>query len=178
MDDREREARLDAWFRDHAPRVLAYLLHRTDAETAHDVLQEVFVLAFRKADSVPEPPLGWLFGTARRVLANTTRGGRRRDRLALRLAEQVPPAPARDRDDGGELAPAVAETLAALSPADREVLTLSAWYDLTPQDAAAALGCSPATYAVRLHRARRRFAERLRAGGYPLDVLRPEVARD
>jgi hypothetical protein len=34
VDDVDRPARLDAWFRAHADRVLAYLLHRTDPEPA------------------------------------------------------------------------------------------------------------------------------------------------
>jgi RNA polymerase sigma-70 factor, ECF subfamily len=172
VDDVDRPARLDAWFRAHADRVLAYLLHRTDPETAQDVLQEVFVTAFRKAAEVPEPPIGWLLGTARRLLANNHRGDRRRDQLALRIAAHQPsPGP------GENDAPDLASALAQLSTTDREVLTLSAWYELSAEEAAEALGCSPSAYAVRLHRARRRLADRLRAVGYSAPRL-PEVARD
>ncbi len=172
MDDVDRRARLDAWFRAHADRVLAYLLHRTDPETAQDVLQEVFVTAFRKAADVPEPPIGWLLGTARRLLANNRRGDRRRDRLALRIAAHQPVS---GPDDSA--APGLSAALDQLSTTDREVLTLSAWYELTAEEAAEALGCSPSAYAVRLHRARRRLADRLRAVSYPAPRL-PEVARD
>ena len=163
MDDVARRAALDAWFRAYGDRVLAYLLHRTDADTAQDVLQEVFVIAFRKAHSVPEPPIGWLFGTARRVLANTVRGSKRRDQLAKRVADA-----ATDTDDFelAELRGAFATTLTALQPSDREVLTLSAWYHLTPDEAAQALGCSRNAYAVRLHRARKRLDEQLARAGY------------
>jgi RNA polymerase sigma-70 factor, ECF subfamily len=168
----DRVARLDAWFRSHADRVLAFLLHRTDRETAQDVLQEVFVTAFRKADDVPEPPIGWLLGTARRLLANSNRGARRRDELALRIAAN----PAAGTDDDSPAAAAVAEALAQLSAKDREVLTLSAWYGLTGEEAAQALGCSSSAYGVRLHRARHRLADRLRAAGYA--ERQPEVARD
>ena len=163
MDDVARRATLDAWFRAYGDRVLAYLLHRTDADTAQDVLQEVFVIAFRKAHAVPEPPIGWLFGTARRVLANTLRASKRRDHLIERVAEAVAP---QDDFELAELRGAFATTLTALSPADREVLTLSAWYHLTPDEAAQALGCTPNTYTVRLHRARTRLAEQLARAGY------------
>ncbi len=44
-----------------------------------------------------------------------------------------------------------------LSEADREVLLLTGWYDLTGPQAAKALGCTRAAYALRLHRARKRF---------------------
>ena len=162
MDDVERHDRIERWFRAYGGRVLAYLLHRTDSDTAQDVLQEVFVIAYRKAETVPQPPLGWLFGTARRVLANTSRGDRRREQLALRVgANLTDPSP--DESGPGQL---VNDTLARISSADREVLTLSAWYELTGDEAAQALGCSRSAYGVRLHRARRRFADELRAAGY------------
>jgi len=173
VEDGDRDARLDAWFRSYADRVLAYLLHRTDRETAQDVLQEVFVTAFRKLDDLPEPPIGWLLGTARRLLANSNRGARRRDELALRVAGNRPAEP----PDDDPAAAAVAEALGQLGANDREVLTLSAWYGLTGEEAAEALGCSPSAYGVRLHRARHRLADRLRAAGYSAHRL-PEVAHD
>lgn len=163
MDDVARHARLDAWFRAHGDRVLAYLLHRTDRQTAEDVLQEVFVTAFRKATEVPEPPIGWLLGTARRLLANATRGNQRRDRLVARVAGQASVVSVGDGEEAGDV---VASALAQLSARDREVLTLSAWYELTAEEAAQALGCSASAYSVRLHRARHRLADRLRAAGY------------
>lgn len=51
--------------------------------------------------------------------------------------------------------------LAELNERDREVLLLISWEDLGPAQAAAALECSRATLAVRLHRARRRLAAAL-----------------
>ena len=163
MDDADRRALLDAWFHAYADRVLAYLLHRTDAQTAQDVLQEVFVTAFRKAEAVPQPPIGWLFGTARRLLANAHRGIRRRDQLVARLLDD---ASGEDDRDVAELKRAFVETMATLSRADREVLTLTGWYDLTPAEAAEALDCTPTAYAVRLHRARKRLAAALDEAGY------------
>jgi RNA polymerase sigma-70 factor (ECF subfamily) len=166
VDDAERRAVLDRWFRAYAQRVLAYLLHRTDPQTAQDVLQEVFVIAFAKVGTgsgVPDPPLGWLFGTARRVLANRYRGFRRQDELIDRLLADVGAEP--DSDEY-ELKQAFAHCLASLSPGDREVLTLTGWYDLTPAQAAEALGCTANAYAVRLHRARTRLASALDAAGY------------
>jgi RNA polymerase sigma-70 factor (ECF subfamily) len=50
-----------------------------------------------------------------------------------------------------------------LSAADREVLALVAWEQLSVADAARALGCSASVFSVRLHRARRRLARRLAA---------------
>ena len=173
MDDAERRAVLDQWFRAYAQRVLAYLLHRTDPQTAQDVLQEVFVIAFGKVDEVPEPPLGWLFGTARRVMANRYRGFRRHDNMIDRLLADVGAEP--DSEEY-ELKQAFAQCLATLSVADREVLTLTGWYDLTPVQAAEALGCSASAYAVRLHRARVRLAAALDAAGYRGDSAAGQFA--
>jgi RNA polymerase sigma-70 factor (ECF subfamily) len=130
-------------------------------------MQEVFVTAFRKAGDVPEPPIGWLFGTARRLLANKHRGFRRHDQLIDRLLDDAGNEPDSER---GELKQAFLQTLATLSPGDRDVLTLTGWYDLTPAEAAAALGCSASTYAVRLHRARKRLAAALDEAGYRGDT--------
>lgn len=152
---------VDRWFRDHSGQVLAYLLHRTDPETAQDVLQDVFVVACRKWHEIPEPPVGWLFGAARRLLANKRRGLLRRDNLVQRIAEVA--TLQTDPQQAAEQA-ALADLLEGLSTTDREVLTLSSWYDLSPTDAALALGCSISTYHVRLHRARRRLAARLSVG--------------
>lgn len=49
--------------------------------------------------------------------------------------------------------------LARLSDQDRELLTLLAWHDLTAAEAASLIGCSRATFFVRLHRARKRFQQ-------------------
>jgi RNA polymerase sigma-70 factor (ECF subfamily) len=153
---------VDEWFRQYGHIVLRYLEHRTDAQTAEDLVQEVFVLAFRKNSTVPIPPVGWLLNTAGRVLANHERGRRRRDQLVRRMAEhsQVTADPG-----DAELWLRFAEALSNLSVKDREVLTLSGWYGLTPAEAAQALDCSPRTYAVRLHRARTRLAQQVEASG-------------
>lgn len=177
MDDVDRRALLDTWFRAYADRVLAYLQHRTDPQTAQDLLQEVFMIAFAKAAELPQPPLGWLFGTARRVLANRYRGRRRQNDLIARLTEDAAGSSDSEVDpETGELRQAFAQTLTALSAADREVLTLTGWYDLTPAEAAEALGCSPSAYAVRLHRARKRLASALDEAGYRGDGAAAQFA--
>lgn len=49
--------------------------------------------------------------------------------------------------------------LATLNDLDQEILRLVGWEELTVSEAAKVLGCTGATAAVRLHRARRRLAE-------------------
>jgi RNA polymerase sigma-70 factor (ECF subfamily) len=55
----------------------------------------------------------------------------------------------------------VLAALATLGERDREVLLLHAWDGLDNAEAATVLGCSANAFAVRLHRARRRFADAL-----------------
>ena len=61
--------------------MLGYALRRTDnTDDAADVLAETFLVAWRRPDEIPPGPQArlWLYGTARRVLANQRRAERRR----------------------------------------------------------------------------------------------------
>lgn len=158
-------AKVDLWWRQNAGRVRTYLVHRADEATADDLLVEVFILAMRRHTIVPEPPIGWLLLTARHVVANHRRGRRRYLGMVGRFARNQATRQAVEADaTGGEHA-AKAELdslLDGLPDNDREVLTLTAWYGLSPAEAAAALGITPNAYGVRLHRARARLESRTR----------------
>jgi RNA polymerase sigma-70 factor (ECF subfamily) len=157
MSELDRRRRLERLFAEHSQEVRAYALRRIDAASADDAVSEVFVVACRRLDDVPADALPWLLACARRVLANQRRGaGRQRallERLAGSGATEVP-----DWEPGGR---SLLRALSELSESDREVLLLIAWEGLDPARAAAALECSRTTFAVRLHRARRRLAAAL-----------------
>ncbi|MER5509232.1 sigma-70 family RNA polymerase sigma factor [Streptomyces sp. NPDC002766] len=148
---------LEALYTAHADRVLAYLLHRTDRETAQDILSETFVLAWRKSGSVPDDALPWLLASARRLLANRVRSDQRHRTLTERLAVMADRTGTTEIGDAIGTRADVAAALSALSEQDREVLVLSAWYGLTAKQAAVVAGCTATAFAVRLHRARKRF---------------------
>ena len=143
--------------------VYAYCRRRTDAETAADCLAETFLVAWRRIVDVPAGAagLGWLYGVARRVLANEFRRTRRSRRLVARLrADNSAPDPSpevvvvrRDRD-GVMLA-----ALARLRSQDQEVLRLAWWEELPHTQIASTLGCSPNAATHRIHRAARRVAK-------------------
>lgn len=132
-------------------------------QEADDLTAEVFAIAWRRRlDLPPDDEVRlWLFGTARRVLANHHRGGRRRERLHLRLAAQPPPAPSAGHTREAGLWAA----LAALSDDDRELLLLRAWDELPVTDIATLLGCTPNAASLRLHKARARLSAALDAAG-------------
>lgn len=87
--DRQREERFDALFRQYLADMVAYCGWRSSsAADAQDAVSEVFLAAWRRLDEIPagsEARL-WLYGTARRVLANQVRAGRRRVQLSARAA--------------------------------------------------------------------------------------------
>jgi RNA polymerase sigma-70 factor (ECF subfamily) len=139
----------------HLAAVAAYAQRRGSADP-HALAAEAMTIAWRKLDAVPrDDPLPWLYATAGNLLLAEAR--RARTARSAQLSE--PPAPAPDIWD---LDPALDLALRSLSPLDREALLLIAWEDLTPAQAARALGVSPATFRVRLYRARRRAETCLR----------------
>jgi RNA polymerase sigma-70 factor (ECF subfamily) len=155
------EARFASLYRDHEREILRYALRRSsDPDDAADVVAETFLVAWRRLGDVPlgDEARLWLYATARRVLANQRRGAGRRTRLAERLREelrrQLPAQPVAERRG-------VLEALAGLREADRELLMLVGWEELTPSQAARVLGISAMTARTRLHRARRRLRLRL-----------------
>ena len=140
---------------EHARAVHRYVRTRLSAAEAEDVVAEVFLIAWRKGE-VPDEPRTWLLAIARRVLANQVRAERRRTALADRaLRHPAPPGPddARLVDELDMLRRA----LALLRPADREVVELLAAAELSTGEIARVLGCSAATAAARVYRARRRL---------------------
>jgi RNA polymerase sigma-70 factor (ECF subfamily) len=136
--------------------VLRYARRRVDEDLARDVAAETFLVAWRRRDGIPAEPLPWLYGVARGVLANESRRTRRQGRTTRRIAASSPKVSPDQSARVGE-AELVAAALATLSDRDREVISLVAWDGLEPHAAAQVVGCSPGTFAVRLHRARRRL---------------------
>ena len=149
--------RFERLFRAHHSAVVGYVRRRAAAEAVDDLVEETFLVAWRRLDQIPAAELPWLLGVARRVLATHRRGARRRHALALRLGQSSlsSEAAATTGPDIPDLH--LRAALSRLSAKDREALTLVAWDGLSPQQASQVLGDSPAAFRVRLHRARRRL---------------------
>ena len=148
----DEERLFDTHFRGYAGRVHSFALRRADPDVAQDITAETFLVAWRRRSDMPAEPLPWLYGIARGVLANERRSNDRRLTLTARLAAE--PAASDATDDGDH---EVLQALASLRESDREALLLSAWEGLSTREAASVVGCSAATFAVRLHRARIRL---------------------
>jgi RNA polymerase sigma factor (sigma-70 family) len=166
----------------HRP-VLGYVLRRTEnPEDAADVIAETFLTAWRRLDDMPAGDQArlWLFGVARRTLANYHRGQRRRLALADRLRDDLVAHHGRAhhgpaRHGNAAEAAAITGAFRSLPAADRELLALAGWEGLDPGQIAVVLGCSRNAARIRLHRARRRLADTL-ASGRPGPPLVPAPA--
>jgi RNA polymerase sigma factor (sigma-70 family) len=157
--EQERRQRFNALFASYSSDIVAYCGWRAaSASDAQDAAAEVFLIAWRRLDELPEGDGArvWLYATARKVLANQRRSSRRQAALRERLARNGPPVVQEPSPSGGEEL-LVHEALRRLRPRDREVLLLSEWEDLSPAQIAVVLGCGAMTARGRLHRARRRF---------------------
>ncbi len=141
-----------------------FLARRTDAATAEDVLADTLLVCWRRLDQVPAEPLPWAYAVARHCLANAERSARRQRRVAAKVATMDPPATATPGPggDGAGGDGALDAALAALRPADAELLRLWAWERLEAAQIAQVLGVTPNAAAIRLHRARQRLAAELR----------------
>jgi RNA polymerase sigma-70 factor (ECF subfamily) len=146
----------------HYDAVERYVRRRVDDAAVRDVVAEVFLIAWRRLDDLPAEPLPWLYGAARRVLANERRGAQRRVVLAGRIAENTG-TESGDHADAVAGRMAIATAFGRLSDQDAECLRLVAWEELTLREAAQVLGCSLPAVAMRLHRARARLRRELSA---------------
>jgi RNA polymerase sigma-70 factor, ECF subfamily len=155
------EAWFDALYRRWHGSVLAYARRRV-AEP-DDLVSEVFTAAWRHRARVPDPPLPWLLRTASNLSMHAARGDRRRSRLhakvsSERLGQAADPDHAEAVVERASASTTVLVSLQTLSAADRELLRLVAWEQLSTAEIAFVLTCSEAAVRVRLHRARGRLA--------------------
>jgi RNA polymerase sigma-70 factor (ECF subfamily) len=163
------------WFRQvydrYYPDVVRYGVRRLDGLTAAEELaQDVFLVAWRRRDEVPGRTLPWLYGVARRVLAN-----RWRARRAVPPHVELIDGAAPDRHEGLARLVDVRAAMGAMSEDDQEILRLVGWEQLSVSEAALVLGCGRTAAKVRLHRARRRLADRLRDVPGPVSPVVTEL---
>ncbi|SDT28539.1 RNA polymerase sigma factor [Actinoplanes derwentensis] len=174
----EHEQRFRRVYAENFQALLAYALRRVEQPAdAADVVSETFLVAWRRSrDLPPEEEIRlWLYGVARRVLANHHRGGTRRERLGDRLRQRLTAVLSRDPGSDVPQRLVVRAALARLDETDRELMMLTIWEGLQPREAAEVLALNPGAVRTRLSRARARLRELvgddLGPPGHELDVL-------
>lgn len=133
-------------------------------ETADDVTAETYLTAWRRRDAMPRDSDArlWLFGAARKVLANHQRGERRWLQLQKRIQMTWIQPRSVDPAELMGINPKLARAFARLKPAEREVLVMQAWDGLTVGEMAAVLGVTDNAVSVRLYKARHKLEQELR----------------
>ncbi|MEQ4206833.1 sigma-70 family RNA polymerase sigma factor [Actinopolymorpha sp. B17G11] len=158
-------ASFEDMYQRHHVLVVKFLWRRLPADAVEDAAAEVFLLAWRGRRQLRGEVLPWLYGIARRVAADVMRQRERASRLGERLRGSTGEAAGPAAEAAALDRASAVHALRGLSVRDREVLMLVSWEGMDVAGAAKVLGCSAATFAVRLHRARRRLErwERLAA---------------
>jgi RNA polymerase sigma factor (sigma-70 family) len=152
----------------HYDAVYGFVARRVGAALAADLAAETFARAFasrrRYRPGVSSSARPWLLGIAVNLLRHHHRTEARRLRAYARtgvdpVLDATPDV--ERRVDAEAVGPRLAEALAELRPAERDVLLLFAWADLSYAEIAEALGLEVGTVRSRLSRARNRVRELL-----------------
>jgi RNA polymerase sigma-70 factor (ECF subfamily) len=127
-----------------------------DAEEAADAVQEIFTLVYRNLGKFDKRSRfsTWLFRVAvNRSIQQARMGKNRRKDVPLDAAEEA----SIEAEVMEPVEPEVEVALSRLHPADRALLTLFYWEELTLHDIGASIGCTANAAKTRLFRARERF---------------------
>ena len=162
--------------------VRAYLRRRLHPDDVDDALVDVFSIAWRRVDQIPDGPDArlWLFGVARNVKRNVLRSAVRRSRLRSKLEgliDEPVPTPEVYVMQRAEHS-LVHQALDRLRPSDQEILRLRTWEELTRQEMATALGISPEAVDMRLNRAAKRMEKALVSVGYTRGATSPRAVEN
>jgi RNA polymerase sigma-70 factor (ECF subfamily) len=147
-------------------RLHAYVARRIGHDQIDDVVADTYLAVWRRLADVPDEPslaYAWVLGTARKVLANTRRSSTRRLRLVTRLGG------VRDAGRDTSIEPEhdneqLRAALGQLKPAQREILRLAAWEELSAEQIAVVLNVSKNAAAIRLMRARHALRDAYEGG--------------
>jgi RNA polymerase sigma factor (sigma-70 family) len=161
-----------ALFDRHAPRIHRYVARRVGREAADDLVAETFLAAFgqrRRYDLRYTDAAPWLYGIATNLIGQH----RREEVRQFKIQRALPPEPELPGHAERVTADVTAQAmrgvliaaLAGLAVADRDVLLLIAWEQLTYEEVGRCLGVPVGTVRSRLHRARVKVREALAQAG-------------
>ncbi|MFD8703885.1 sigma-70 family RNA polymerase sigma factor [Kitasatospora sp. NPDC059648] len=147
------EELMRALYREHAGPLFTFVLHLVagDRQRAEDVVQETLVRAWRNIHRL-DPQTGsvrpWLVTVARRIVIDDHRSARARPREVD--TEGLEHLPAEDEIDRALRMMIIADALADLSPAHREIIAETYLKGRTAKEAAAELGIPAGTVRSRV----------------------------
>lgn len=167
-DPAANEAKFRRVFDEHFDAITRYCFRRLPASQANDAAANVFTVAWRKIDQMPDDDQAvlWLYGIARNEISTFRRSLRRAAALRSKLDGQphYPEAGPETMVVRGAEHASLLEALHSLKQADQEVLRLRAYEGLSLNEVSIALGCTPEAAKKRSTRAMKRL--RKAAGQY------------
>lgn len=156
--------RFAALFDRHAPLIHRYIARRAGPAVADDLVAETFLAAFRRRrryDLSCRDAGPWLYGIATNLIGQHRREESRQLRIRRVIRPDLDPPGHADQVAADVTASGVkavlAQVLADLPAAERDVLLLIAWEQLSYDETAAALQIPVGTVRSRLSRARARL---------------------
>ena len=166
---------LGTLFERHHRGVYQYCLQLTrQRELSEDLVQEVFLKVLRKASSFRGDGSfkAWMFNIARNVTFDHLRKMKRVTTMENQANEQlIDHRSAEQVAAGKENADLVAQALAGLPAATREVIWLGRFVFDKYEELGKALGCNTATARVRMHRAMKQLNSMfIKINGAQIDV--------
>jgi RNA polymerase sigma-70 factor (ECF subfamily) len=179
------DQRFRSLFDAHHRELHAYCLRRLPVEDANEAVSEIFLVALRRPDRIPEKgeALLWLYGVARNVVRNHQRSNWRRLNLAVRHQSMTAP-----HVDGPEVhllrneeQRSVSAAIDTLRSDDQELLRLKVWEGLSNEAVGAILGITDRAVEARYTRAIKKLSKILDGGSSaadrsPSSTVKGEVA--
>ncbi|WP_188189981.1 RNA polymerase sigma factor [Nonomuraea sp. SYSU D8015] len=159
-----------ALFDRHAPLLHRYVTRRLGTGEAEDVVADTFLAAFQRRgdyDRGRPDARPWLYGIASNVIGKRRRAEMNLYRAYIRSGVHPAEIPGGQVEDGINTLAVnrpLARALMRLTRADRDVLLLVAWAELSYQEVADALAIPLGTVASRLNRARHQIRQTLGEG--------------
>ncbi|MBT8164256.1 MAG: sigma-70 family RNA polymerase sigma factor [Acidimicrobiia bacterium] len=156
-------------YEEHYADIRSYCLRRLSVEAANDAAAEIFIVAWRKIDEVPQGAEArlWLFAVARNTVAHQYRSRSQTSRLRSKLEQTAVRSPAgasaedvvvrRSQDR------AVLEALGRMKPDDQELVRLKMWEELSHAEIGEVFGISAHAVDMRMQRVGKRLARLLSA---------------
>lgn len=153
------EERFSDFYRQHYWLVLAFAQRRiNNHETARDLASETFRVAWSKFEQAEHLGLAYLYQTCKNLIGNEYRRQLRVAALEVKL-QHCP-----ERHAGDEHSLQLREAMLGMRDAEREILYLTYWEELSAQQLANVLGCSQEAAWARVSRARKSLKNILRSG--------------
>lgn len=126
-----------------------------DQDEAADAVQEIFTLVYRNLRRFDQRSKfsTWLF----RVAVNRSIQEARKNRHKTKFVELTETSASEEPEEVEQVDPQVQAAMSLMAPADRALLVLFYWDELSLQEIADSLGCNVNAAKTRLYRARERF---------------------